>query len=276
LNLNWLESLIYGLVSGFAEFLPISSRGHQQLMLHLFGAQFTDPVRDLLIHLTMLFVLYTSCRRMIDNLRRERQQRQNRRVTGRASGTLLDYRFIKNAALPMLAVILILSYIVKSTQNLLLTSVFLLFNGLILFASGRVLQGNKDARSMSMFDSLLVGVLSGLSIIPGISRIGCTTAVSVIRGADRQHAFNWALLLSIPALFLLAGLDILNIISVAGSIPFWRSFFTYILSMIGAYFGGYYGISFMRFLAVRTGYSIFSYYCWGASLFTFLLYLTVA
>lgn len=275
MDLNWLESIIYGLISGFAEFLPISSRGHQQLLLHLFGAHERDPVRDLLVHLTMLFVIYSCCRRTIDSIRNERRQRYHRRNTTKNTGTLLDYRFVKDAATPMIAGILILSYIVKSNQNLLLTSAFMLINGIILFISGRVLQGNKDARSMSKLDSILVGTLSGLSIIPGISRVGCCTSFSVIRGSDRQNAFNWALLLSIPALFLLSGLDILSIFT-AGNIPFWKSFFTYILSMLGTYVGGYYGISLMRFLAVRTGFSIFSYYCWGASLFTFLLYLTVA
>ncbi len=275
MDLNWLESVIYGLISGFTEFLPISSAGHQQLLLNIFGAQGRDPVRDLLVHLTMLYVIYSCCRSAIDNIRRDRQQRHNRRNPVRSTGTLMDYRLVKNAAIPMIVGILILSYIVKSNWNLLLTSVFLLLNGIILFISGRVLQGNKDARSMSMMDSLLVGTLSSLSVLPGISRVGCATSVSVIRGSDRQYAFNWALLLSIPALFMLSGLDILGIFS-TGNIPFWKSFFTYILSVLGTYIGGYYGISLMRFLAVRTGFSIFSYYCWGASLLTFLLYLTVA
>lgn len=275
MDLNWFESIIYGLISGFAEFLPISSHGHQQLMLHLFGAQQRDPVRDLLVHLTMLFVLYTSCRSLIDNVQQVRHQRHSRRASAAIAG-LPDYRFIKNATIPMLVGILILSYIIKANNNLLLTSVFLLINGILLFVSGRVMQGNKDARSMSLLDSALVGVISGFSAISGISRIGCVTTTAIARGAGRQHAFNWALLLSIPALILLAGMDVLNIFTVATDIPFWKSFFTYILSILGTYVGSYYSIIFMKFLAVRTGYSIFSYYCWGASLFSFLIYLTVA
>lgn len=276
MNLNWFESLIYGLISGFTEFLPISSHGHQQLMLHMFGGQGRDPVRDLLVHLTMLFALYTSCRGLIESVRRNSHQRSGRRHAAQMPRTIPDYRFVKDAAMPMLVGILVLSYIIKVNNSLLLTSVFLLINGVILFISGRVLQGNKNARSMSLFDSILVGILSAFSAFSGISRIGCATSASITRGADRQHALNWALLLSIPALILLAGLDVLNIFTIADTIPFWKSFFTYILSILGTYVGCYYSITFMKFLAVRTGFSIFSYYCWGASLFSFLIYLTVA
>lgn len=276
MNLNWLESLIYGLISGLAEFLPISSQAHQQLMLHLFGAQYADPVRDLLVHLTMLFVLYTSCRGLMDNLHHDRHQRRNKHSYTQASRAVLDNRFVKNAAIPMILGMLILSYIIKANNSLLLTSLFLLFNGVVMFISGRVLQGNKDARSMSLFDSIIVGVVSAFSAISGVSRVGCAASTSIIHGADRQHALNWAFLLSIPALVLLSGQDLLSIFTCAVAIPFWKSFFTYILSVLGTYVGSYYSIALMKFLAVRSGYSVFSYYCWGASLFSFLIYLTVA
>ncbi len=276
MNMNWLESLIYGLVSGFTEFLPISSHAHQQILMNFFGVENRDPVRDLLVHVAMLLSIYYGCRGLIDSLRRERGQRRNRRMPMRVSQVLLDNRFVKNATVPMIAGILILSYIIKMNSNLLLVAVFLLVNGLILFISGRMLQGNKDVQSMSLLDSMLVGTLAALSAFPGISRMGCITSASISRGADRQHALNWALLLSIPALFLLSGMDILGIITNAGTIHFWKSLFTYILSALGSYIGGYYGIAFMKFLAVRIGFSGFSYYCWGASLFSFLLYLTIA
>ena len=274
--MNWLESLIYGLVSGFTEFLPISSQAHQQILMSLFGVENRDPVRDLLVHIAMLFSIYYGCRGLIDNLRRERGQRHSRRIPMHVSQVLLDNRFVKNATVPMLAGILILSYIVKINGNLLTVSLFLFINGLILFISGRMLQGNKDVRSMSLLDSIFAGSLAALSAFTGISRTGCITSATILRGADRQNALNWALLLSIPALLLLSGMDVLSIITNTGTIAFWKNFFTYIISAFGAYLSGFYGIMLMKFLAVGKGFSGFSYYCWGASLFSFLLYLTVA
>ena len=276
MNMNWLESLIYGLVSGLTEFLPISSQAHQRLLMQIFGTQSRDPVRDLFVHFAMLIALYSGCKVTIEHLRRERNQRiHNKRGQAQTARILLDERFVKNAAIPMLIGILVLSYALKTDTNLLSAAALLLINGIILFASGRMMQGNKDVRSMTYLDSMLIGGFASLSAFTGISRIGCVTTAAIARGADRQHSLNWAFFLSIPALILLMGIDLLKIISGGVGISFWSSFFTYLISAAGAYIAGRYSLKLMRFLTVRVGFSGFSYYCWGASLFSFLLYLTV-
>ena len=276
MDMNWLESLIYGLISGAAEFLPISSQAHQSLLMQLFGVEMRDPVRDLLVHLAILLALFSGCRSTFEHIRREqKQQLHNRNGYRRSSRVLLDLRLIKNAAIPMLIGMLVVAYIFAQNNNLLWMSVFLFINGVILFAPERMVQGNKDVRGMSAIDSFWIGISGGLSSFPGISRIGSTTSAAVARGADRQCALNWALLLSVPALVLLAGLDVIGIFSAAASLDVWGSLLTYILSAVGAYCGGYLSILLIKFLTVRAGYYGFAYYSWGAALFAFLLYLTV-
>lgn len=275
MNLNWFESIIYGFISGISEFLPISSNAHQILLMHIYGTDAIDPVRDLFVHIALLLALYASLKPAIDNMRRERQPHSARRHRTNPSRIAYDTYLVRNAIFPMLIGMLLLSYIFKPANSLLLTAVFFLLNGFIIFIPERMIQGNKDARSMSVFDSILFGVCGAMSTFPGLSRIGCMTAVAIGRGASRQNALNWAFLLSIPAIFALICFDFFEIITCAVSIPFWNSFLTYILSAIFAYVGGYLGIGFMKFLTVRVGFSGFSYYSWGAGLFTFLLYLLV-
>lgn len=276
--MNLLQSLIYGIISGIAEFLPISSQAHQKIMLHFFGMSQADPVRDLVVHIALVISLFSGCRSLIDQIRREQHQQNSRnRTRVKTSRILMDVRFVKNATVPMIVGLLILTYIFKTDVSLLGTAGFLLINGLILFAVDRMMQGNKDIRSMTYLDSLLMGVSAAFSAFPGISRIACTTSISISRGTHRQNALNWALLLSIPALIAFGGIDILRIISGEyGNVSFWGNLFGYIISALSAYIGGVYGIKLAGFFAVNVGFSGFSYYCWGASLFSFLLYLTVA
>lgn len=277
MNMSWLESIIYGLVSGFSEFLPISSHAHQTILMQLFGSHARDPVRDLLVHMAILIGLYSGCKPVIEHLRREQNSAsRRRREYGRSTRSQLDARFVKNTAIVMLIGILVITYVFNPVSNLLTAAAFLLINGIILFASGRMMQGNKDVRSMTYLDSLLMGVIASLSAFSGVSRVGCVTSVAIARGADRQNSLNWAFLISIPALLLLMVIDVVQIFAGDVAINFWGSFFTYLLSASAAYLGGLYSIKFMRFLTVRVGFSGFSYYCWGASLFSFLLYLTVA
>lgn len=275
MNLNWLESIVYGFISGITEFLPISSKAHQMILLHLYGADSIDPVRDLFVHVALLLSLYTGLKPILDNIRRENRQQNGRRIHTYASRNQYDTHLIKNAIFPMLIGMFLVSYIFKSGNSLLLTSAFFLVNGIVIFLPIRMMQGNKDARSMSLFDSVLLGISGALSAFPGISRIGCTTSVAVSRGASRQNALHWAFLLSIPAIVALCCFDFIEIITCAENIPFGNSFLTYILSAIFAYAGGFLGIGLMKFLTVRVGFSGFAYYSWGAGLFTFLLYLLV-
>ncbi|MBO5837470.1 MAG: undecaprenyl-diphosphate phosphatase [Oscillospiraceae bacterium] len=273
--MNWLESIIYGLVSGLAEFLPISSRAHQDLLLLLFGASEHDPFRDFLVHGAMIAAIFSGCRAMLEQMRRESNMRLNSRSMHTRPRALQDLRLVRNAFLPMIIGILVLTYVVGLQSNLMLVSLFLIANGVILFVPDRMVRANRDARSMSGFDSFLMGIFGALSAIPGFSRVGCTTSIAVCRGADQRKALDWALLLSIPAIALFMLIDIFSMFSFVGIATFWSNFFGYILSAAGAYVGGYISILLMKFLIVRTGLSDFSYYCWGTALISFILYLIV-
>ena len=268
MHMNWIESLIYGFISGLSEFLPFSSKAHQELAMLLFGTSQNDPVRDFLIHIALIFAMYYAYMPIFQR-------------TGRASGSAYQYitrrqvdiRFIKGATLPMLISLIVLLYVSSNINyNLLISSVIFLINGVILYIPGRMLQGNKDARTMTQLDSILFGLLGGLGAVTGISRVGCQTSYAISRGSDRQHALNWAYSLSIPALILLSLFDVIQIFT-AGSIPFWTSFFSYILSAASSFLGGYIAVKLSQIIMVRVGFFGIAYYNWGIALLTFLLYL---
>lgn len=275
MNLKWLESLLYGIVSGFSEFLPISSSAHQYLLLQIFGANQIDPLRNFFVNIALLLSVYTGCRSLIDHIHRDlRIQSKSRRGRSRITQSMLDLKLVKNASLPMLIGLIVLSYMLKS-PSIVSVAVVLLLNGIILFIPERMMRGNKDVRSMTLFDSTFIGLSGAISAFTGISRIGATMSAAIARGADRQHSLNWALLLSIPALIILAVINLFGAFGI-GNVDFWGNIFYYFLSAIGAYVGGFFSIKLMKILASNIGVSGFAYYSWGASLLAFLLYLTVA
>ena len=268
MHMNWIESLIYGFVSGLSEFLPISSKAHQDLFMLLFGVSQNDPVRDFFVHIALMISLYYACAPIF-----QQSGRTHAGAYQYATRQYIDRHFTKAAALPMLISFIVLWYASNGINgNLLICSLVLLINGIILYFPGRMLQGNKDARSMTQLDSFFFGIIGGLGAITGISRVGSQISYAISRGADRQNALKWALSLSLPALVLLSILDVLQMFTVSG-IPFWTSFFTYILSAAGSFFGGYCAVKLSRTIMARIGFFSLAYYCWGASLLSFLLYL---
>ena len=72
MGLNWLQSLIYGFISGFTEFLPVPSDGHRLIFLELIGVS-DSAVMRLSVRLGALLALAFLCAPMIAKLNRERK-----------------------------------------------------------------------------------------------------------------------------------------------------------------------------------------------------------
>lgn len=274
--MRFLESLLYGLISGLAEFLPVSTQAHQVLCMQLFGATQREPLRDLFVHIALMAALLHAGKSLFDRLRREKKlsQRAGRGKLRQATAkSLLDLRLVRTAALPMMVLSLIYLVAGKMESSPVLVSVFLILNGVILIVPEYMRHGNKDARSISGAESVLIGVASGLSALPGISRIAGCVSVSTACGADRQNSVNWALMLTVPALGMYMGFDLINLIVIGlGGLTF-LGFLGYLISALAAYISGYFSILLFRFLAEKAGFSAFAYYSWGAALFMFVLYL---
>lgn len=267
--MNWLQSLIYGLISGLSEIVPVSAAAHQKLLCKLFGQDQPDPLLNFLIHISVLIAIYVNCRNHMNQLLRSISTSKRRRGAQAAD---YEIRFIKTGSAALIVGLFAFTYIFNLTNNLATVAVFCLLNGLILFVSGRSLQGNKTARHLSSLDAAATGILGALSVFPGLSRIGISVSYPILRGSDRQAAFNWALIMSIPAVTALTLMDLISMFAGMEVMSF-GVYLGYVLSMASAYIGTTLAILFMRFVVVRDGVSGFAYYSWGAALFAFILYL---
>lgn len=268
--MNWLQTFLYGLISGLSEIVPVSASAHQSLLCKLFGQDKADSFLNALVHIAILCAVYFSCRDFINQIYREfRHNRSRRKVS---STIAYDRRFLKTYAVSLVVSLIVFQYLLGKTYSLATVCIFCLINGGVLFLSGRALQGNKSATHLSSLDAVSTGLLSGLSVLPGISRIGVGMTLPILRGADRQTALRWALLMSIPALAVLTLLDIIGMFAGMQAISF-LVILGYLLAMAGAYIGTVSAISLLRFMTIRTGIYGFAFYSWGIALFSFLLYL---
>lgn len=270
---KFLESILYGFISGCAEILPISADAHRSIMMKLCGVDSKIPLMDLFVHLALLFAVFYCCRNLIVRIRHEvRLSGKTRRGTYDNRG-YHDLRLLKTISVPMILGIGLRLLTVKLTGNYLLISLFLLLNGAFLLLQDHLPYGNKTAGKLSGLDGIIAGLLSALSVFPGISRNGIIFSYGIARGADRTSVVNWILLLMIPALIVLCVLDIVAIFTIGFGITSFVGFLYCLFASITAFIGGYLAIRVIRILAVNTGYSFFAYYSVGAALFSLVLYL---
>ncbi len=276
MELSWFESFIYGIISGLSEFLPISAEAHRALYLQIVGGSDCGLLR-FMTHVGTLLGLLISCWPMIAKLNRERQiasvnKKRRKRVPDTKS--LTDIRFLRIANIAVILVFILYPIVNNLHERLWILAGLLILNGIMLYIPQFLPGANKDSRSMTMTDSMIVGLSGGLGVIPGFSRIGFTTSTAMMRGADKRYAMDTALLLSIPALIVLLVIDFFAIFSTTAGLTF-IGVLSCITAGVTSFFGACFGIYIMRFLAVRAGFSCFAYYSWGLSLFSFILYLMI-
>ena len=272
--MGWLETIFFGLISGLTEFLPVSAQAHETLLLKIIGGTST-PLLHLAIHGAVLVALYQNCAEYIGQIFRERSliripPRRRKRQPDMVK--VLDFRMLRTAAIIMSLGFFAYPFLSQWRGDLYFIAPVLAINGLILYVPMHLATGNKDSRSMSQLDAVLLGLTAATAVIPGISLVSVLVAAGIVRGADREHSLNWALLLTIPSLVIRMGFDIYSVMTAGmGSL----SIFVIVLAAAVAFGGAYCGIRIMRFLSVKAGFSCFGYYCWGAALFALMIFLTV-
>ena len=277
MNMGWLDSLLYGFLSGLTEILPVSSGGHQSIFLWLKGGTEAPPMLSLFVHLGVLLALLVAggahVRRMRRELRLARipKRRRKRPVDPRP---IMDWKLLKTAIVISLLFFFLRSKADSITSSLVWLSVMFLLNGVILIIPSFLPSGNKDSRMMTPMDGFLMGLCGGVGIFSGISRLGSCLTAATARGADKHYALDMGLLLCIPAILVLVVFDVLAVAAAGAGGLGLLVIIKYLLSAGAAYLGVTLGILIMRFLASNAGFSGFAFYSWGAALFTFILFLT--
>lgn len=270
---NWLGSILFGLVAGVFEFLPISAQTHEVLAAQLFGLPALPGGLSLGIHMGCALAIFMSFYSYMSRLHREYKiaaiaPRKRKRQPDTAS--LKEIRLLKVAVVPALLTCVAAFFLRDLVSRQWLMALIAGINALVVLLPQYTRTANKDSRSLSGLDALLVGLSGILSAIPGMSRVGMLTTVGSLRGADRNFALNFTFLLSLPMLIGLSVGDIWMLLSgnTAGV-----GLLCGLLAFLAAFGAGLAAIRFMKFLAVRVGYSAFAYYGWGLSMLIFILYL---
>lgn len=276
--MDWLKSVFFGLVSGITELLPVSQWAHSALLVKMFGKESVSELWLLVVHLAALFALILLTAEQWRYILREQKiynASSRRRPRPADSKAIMQLRLLKKAGLIMAISTLLTLKTVEFSRNLGIMSLLVLFNGVLLLIPSRTAKGNKDGRSISALDGVLVGLAGALGALPGISFFGTSLLAMILRGFDLVYAAGTCLLLGIPTLAGCVLTDLMRLIA-SGGTAFSVGVAVQCLTIFAAAFiGTVYSISAVRRHGEKGGFSRFSMYCWGFALFTFILYLTI-
>jgi undecaprenyl-diphosphatase len=189
---DWLQALILGAVQGLTEFLPVSSSGHLVLLQTWLGEDFfaagDEVLFDLVLHFgTLLPVLFFYRADLLGMAKNDEGRRLGLMVlvatvpTG-LIGLGLEDRFDA-----------LFSSVGPVCIGLLVTAA-------LLIGTRFIPASDDDGKLLTWQTALIIGVVQGLAITPGISRSGSTIAVALVLGLSREHAARFSFLASVPAI----------------------------------------------------------------------------
>lgn len=274
MELSWLESSIYGLISGLLDILPVSAQAHSILLLKFFGVKVSSDAMNLLVHIAIFGALYYGNQKQLLRIQRARAlarvpKRKRKRPLDVRS--MMDWSMLKTMLIPAVLGLFLRQYTTAFHSKLMLISIFLFLNGIILYLPQFFPSSNRDSRTLSRVEGLLMGLGGAAAAVPGISAVGATTSIASVCGVDRTYGLNMALLMNMG---ITIGLMIMDVAGIAangfGALSI-SILIRYLLSAAAAFGGALLGIKLMRHLAAGQGFSIFGVYCWGLALFTFIL-----
>jgi len=249
-----LKAVIIGLVQALTEFLPVSSSGHMVIAKTFLGMEEVGITLEVVTHLATALAVIAYFRKRIVSILGAVLKAITSGPQNLPEGQAADFKlflFIILASVPAgLVGFLIRDQVGRLFENVAATAVMLILTGIFVLISGKFA---RSIESIGVGRSLIIGIAQAVAIIPGVSRSGLTVGSGLLSGARKEEAFEFSLLLSLPAILGATAIEALGgrlggspLIILAAAIP--------------AFACGYFAISLLFRAIVRNRFHLFGFY----------------
>ena len=197
--MNLFDAIIFGIVEGISEFLPISSTGHLMLTARLLELSQTDFLKSFEIMIQLGAILSV--------------------IVLYGKSLLVRVEVLKRVLAAFIPTAIIGFLLYKMIKK-----IFLAHNGIVLwslFLGGIILivfellhhekeDHTEDLSRISYPKAITIGIFQSIAIIPGVSRSAATIIGGLMLGIKRKTIVEFSFLLAIPTMCAATGLDLIK------------------------------------------------------------------
>jgi undecaprenyl-diphosphatase len=193
--------LVFAVVQGITEFLPISSSAHLAIAPWLLGWPEHSLVFDIALHLGTLAAIFLYFWRDLLQIVAQGFGLRYAKDPELARNPKLMW-LIGAATVPAgVAGLLFESYAENAWHsNYVLMGSMLVAVGVLMLVVEKLGKRSKDIGRLSFTDAMIIGAAQALAIIPGTSRSGITLTTGLFRNLDRAASARFSFLLSTPVI----------------------------------------------------------------------------
>lgn len=228
--MDYIYSVVMGIVQGLTEFLPVSSSGHLTLVQHIFGVDGeSNFFFNIMLHVGTLFAVCIFYYKLLWSLIKSFFGLIKKIFTGKFSwkNRTDDENMIFMLIIGLLPLFLLfvpvpgtdmvfkdVSEMFSGNKYLIYVASFLVITSILLWIgiacnkrtcthaihSRKDLENEDGRKNYNVLDAICVGVMQVFATLPGISRSGSTLAVGEMRGINKQKAIDYTFILGIPTI----------------------------------------------------------------------------
>ena len=208
--MEYVKFILYGLIQGLTEFIPVSSTAHLKVISLFFGIDDPGSSLSAIIQIGSVLAIFCYFRNYIFNLRRQYSKK------------FFEYLFHENlfrsiliGSIPIIllggTIKLFFPYFFDSIfrSNLSIALISFLMS-IFMFIADSSKKGSINLKNHNFLDSFLIGLSQAFAIFPGVSRSGITISTALVSGWERGDAAKFSFLLGIPAISLAAIVEFIS------------------------------------------------------------------
>ena len=254
--MEYLIFILYGLIQGLTEFIPISSTAHLKVISLFFGIDDPGPSLSAIIQIGSVLALIWYFKDDIFNFRRQSSKKFFEYLLYESL-----FRSILIGTIPIIlfggAIKLFIPYffdkVLRSNLSIALVSLLM---AIFMYIADNSKKGSINLKNHNFLDSFLIGLSQAFAVIPGISRSGVTISTALVSGWERGDAARFSFLLGIPAISLAAIVEFISSFNELSSF----SFFPLIVGLITTFASSLFAIDFLLRYLSSNGLKLFIIY----------------
>ena len=254
--MEYLKFVVYGLIQGLTEFIPVSSTAHLKVISLFCGIDDPGPSLSAIIQLGSVFALIYYFKNDFFKFRRYFSQKKFDLLTHK--------RLFSSILIGTLPIFLIggtiklfvpyfFDKVLRSKLSIALVSILM---AIFMYIADRSKRGFLNLTNHKLSHSFLIGLSQALAIIPGISRSGITISTALVSGWKRADAAKFSFLLGIPSISFAAIVEFISNFNEFSSF----SFYPLIVGLITTFLSSLFAIDFLLKYFSSNGLKIFIIY----------------